>query len=377
MIVYNLHNLVRIDVDRRVPAALREAIDFQIAHFRCATPHRRPTDGLAAIRVFPYEDFVGRRHGAIHEFHTCTSGNGAWMDDPTRRCAYVRMPNGFAAYADTPRLLINMLVQFLLVERGVTLVHAAAVADARGRVTLLPGPGGVGKTALVGSLVRHHGYRLLGDDIVGLSEDGHCWAYPRSFVLKAYHKTVYPELFDKLGISQTPPRPRVTRRALNVLADNMPLKGLARALLRRTGLLPVAQRRLAGQNTPPFLATVPVGDIFGAGCVLERGRIERVLYLERWREPEFRIESLPADAIVNRLISIIHHEWTDHMRHFWTLGATGIVDFPAYLDGVTGAARRAIADRPCQRLLIPAGSAPDQLAERFLEHLPPLLRHAA
>ncbi len=66
----------------------------------------------------------------------------------------------------------------------VAVVHAAAFADAGGRVTLIGGTGGVGKTSLALELCLHHGFAFVADDISFVGEDGHVWpnlAYPKIY----------------------------------------------------------------------------------------------------------------------------------------------------------------------------------------------------
>jgi hypothetical protein len=367
--------LIRIDVDERVPPSLRDAIDFQIAHFRTPQPPSAPS----RIAVYPYSDFADRRPRAVHAFHLCAGGEGVWMEDAAKRLAVTRTESGFAAFADSPRLLINLLIQCLLVERGITLVHAAAVADPQGNVTLLPGPGGVGKTAVLGSLVQEHGYRLLGDDVVGIDKSGRCWAFPRSFVLKAYHATVYPELFERLDIASDSHRkrkPSVMRALANVAVDNMPLKGMLRAVLRKAGYLQAVQQSLSEPRAESYLAAVPVEQVFGADCVMDRGPIKRIVFLERWDQPQFATDELSADAMVNRLCSIIHHEWADHMRHFWTLGSLDVIDLAHYFPTIAQIARSAVDDLPCERIRIPHGASPHELRDHFL-HTKRTMRAAA
>lgn len=374
MIRYNIHDLVEVTVDPRVPAALREAIAFQIEHFRIGdgaphTPHR--------IAVRPYDDWSQFKPQVFQAFHTCDGVDAKWFDHPDRRLAYQKDAAGYRVFADTPAFLINMLLQFIFVQHGITLVHAAAVVDEQDRVTLLPGPGGVGKTALLGSLVKHHGYRLLGDDIIGLREDGVCFSFPRSFVLKEYHRSVYPELFDELGLNQRKRRRSVIKRVANVLVDNMPGKGLARAILRGAGLLGAAQKALASPSTPPFLAAAPVQDVFGSDSVADSGQLDQVIFMERWTGPHFEQHRMPAASMMRRMVSIIHHEWADHMRSFWGLGSMELVDLPRYFRNVESICRIALANAPCHRVMIPTNATPDELLDHVLEDEEVQLRMAA
>ncbi len=369
MIIYNVHHLIEVRVDERVPEALRRAIDFQIAHFRqsgsSAVPKRR-------IDVFPYDDWAVHSDPPISVFHDCRGIERRWVDSPDHRLACLATEDGYRVYADTPAFLVNLLIQFILVTQGVTLVHAAAVADAHGRVTLLPGPGGVGKTALLGELVQRHGCRLLGDDIVGITCDGRCLAFPRSFVLKQYHESVYPAIFKRLKITKQQvtrlEQPRLACRLGNLIADNMPMKGLVRYALSRAGRLGHVQTWLATPRPRPFLATVPVQDVFGDHCVLPAGVIDRVVFLERWTHSHFDQKPMSRDSMAQRLFSIIHHEWVGHMRQFWAWGSLELVDLPTYFYCVNRVVVGALSGVSCQRMCVPQDATPERLLAGYLAY---------
>jgi len=365
MIRYNVHDIVEVTVDQRVSPSLRGAIDFQIAHFRTDMPTTCDTQ----ILVRPYEDWPLARPMTACAFHLCEGGGQHWMDDPAGRCAYMRTLDGFDVYADTPLMLINMLIQLLIVPRGMTMVHAAAVADRDNNVTLLPGPGGVGKTAVLGALVQDHGYRLLGDDVVLISETGECLCFPRSFVLKAYHESVYPELFDRLDITSAQrarkSRPRPMKSILNFAADNIPFKGMLRWTMRRAGLLANVQQALAAPRSEPYLAAVPVEDVLGPDCVVERGMISRLIFMERFDGSSFEHKTMSREAMTSRLFSIIHHEWVGHMRHFWTLGSLEIADLPRYFEDIEQITINAIRHSACMRMFIPNNASPEQLVDAY------------
>lgn len=77
-------------------------------------------------------------------------------------------------------------------------VHASAFSDSSGRVTLIGGTGGVGKTSLALDLCLHRGYRFLADDIAFVDDAGHVWpnfAYPKIY---AYNLEDSPELSERI-----------------------------------------------------------------------------------------------------------------------------------------------------------------------------------
>ncbi len=86
-----------------------------------------------------------------------------------------------ATLEDTATYLLGPVLGFVLRLRGVTCLHASAVAI-DGRAVALVGPSGCGKSSTAAAFARL-GYPVLTDDIAALSEDGNRFkvqpAYPR------------------------------------------------------------------------------------------------------------------------------------------------------------------------------------------------------
>src|SRR5262249_22183040 len=82
---------------------------------------------------------------------------------------------------DTATYLLGPVLGFILRLRGVTCLHASAVAICDQAIAIL-GPAGAGKSTTAASFARA-GYKVLTDDIVALDERGDAFlvqpAYPR------------------------------------------------------------------------------------------------------------------------------------------------------------------------------------------------------
>ena len=91
----------------------------------------------------------------------------------------------------------NVMLEVMMLKAGLTFVHAAAL-EKNGSSVLLPARGGVGKTATAMKLIKQHGWRLLGDDLVILNEAPNLIiGYHRPFVIYGYHKNIFPEFFSE------------------------------------------------------------------------------------------------------------------------------------------------------------------------------------
>jgi hypothetical protein len=149
---------------------------------------------------------------------------------------------------------------------GCAFMHGAGL-ERDGVAWLFPSWGGVGKTALVASLVRSHGWRMLGDDFVVVTGDGDCLAFPKPMVLYPYHRDMFPEVFSS---GRGPAAPASFNGALTRAAV-----ALKPVLRRFPGLLQWARRH------NPQSVRMPPSQVFGRDKVAARGRIGGAVFLER------------------------------------------------------------------------------------------------
>jgi hypothetical protein len=157
-------------------------------------------------------------------------------------------------------------LQVMLLQNGLTMVHAAAVCK-DGVALLLPSWGGVGKTACVTKLVREHGWLLLGDDIVVMDARGDVLAFLKDFVIYSYHRPLFPDVFGK---GKGPVSPTAANRLLSKAAL------IVKPVLRRApGLLSFARRH------NPQSKKVSPHDIFDESSLGARAKLDRVIWLER------------------------------------------------------------------------------------------------
>jgi hypothetical protein len=364
---YHIHQLIDVIVDENVNIPVVDQIDFQIGYFKQDVPQ---SIAPHQINVKPYSVFSSDSYSPFDTFHLVRGVSGKLLDDPKSRVAIQNDKTGYTVYADNP-FLINLFIQLLFIDIGVSLVHAAAVVDESNRATLFPGAGGVGKTALLGFLAKDHNYRLLGDDIIGLSAKGECLSFPRSFVLKEYHRTVYPDVFERFNISSVPqnkPMSFDSRDIKRFVKENIPFLGLSKSVLRQLGLLDTVSQKILGDQPrgQPFLAAVSIEDIFGYGAVADRGRVENIIFLQRYEGERFQVIPISESALCSRMIAIVHHEWVSVMRQFFTLGALEMVDLTQYFNTVRKIIQSAVHGKQNNMLLIPDQASPEELLHQFL-----------
>lgn len=98
-----------------------------------------------------------------------------------------------ATVEDTATYLLGPILGFVLRLRGVTCLHASAVAI-DGRAIALVGPSGAGKSSLAAAFAQRR-HPVLADDVVALSDQGDCFevqpAYPRLRLWPESVKTLF------------------------------------------------------------------------------------------------------------------------------------------------------------------------------------------
>jgi hypothetical protein len=149
---------------------------------------------------------------------------------------------------------------------GCAFMHGAGL-ERDGVAWLFPSWGGVGKTALVAALVGSHGWRMLGDDFVIVTDEGECLAFPKPMVLYPYHRAMFPEVFSS---GRGPAAPASFNGALTRAAV------MVKPVLRRfPGLLQWARK-----HNPQSVRVAP-SQVFGRDKLASGGRIGGVVFLER------------------------------------------------------------------------------------------------
>lgn len=359
---YNLHNKVEVFVDASVSSAVVDTVDFQLNHFRDNKPDAH--NDVAKINIRPYSRFKPQnemRPSIFHEYHFVEK---VYCDNIPQRFAALRTPSGFEIFADHPNFLINFYIQLLLLQEGIMMCHAAAAVSPKGEVVLFPGPGGVGKTTILKSLVEEMGFSILGDDIVLVAPEGICYSFPRSFVLKEYHREIYPEAIAKW--TKVKPKTLLSKlrysKAGHEIVQNLPGRGFFNWLVDRMEWREQLQEAIPQPSKSSFLAAAPVADILGTDAVSDSGKLFAVCFLERARVQEFCSHPIQTNDLVNRMESIIHHEWCEQTRHISTMAACGMFDWNLYMTSFRKTFDHAVDPVHRQIIKIPQKATPDDLA---------------
>ncbi|MBO0825241.1 MAG: hypothetical protein J2P27_15530, partial [Actinobacteria bacterium] len=247
------------------------------------------------------------------------------------------------------------LLDRVLVERNVAMIHAATVAI-QGRGIALPAAGGVGKTSTIAKLMRHRGVAFMGDDWAFVSAEGDLLGFAKPMFIKPHHRAIYPHLFNRVR------KPLVPKRLVR------PFGRLA------TRVHPVIVRypRLAAftrQWSPEHMIVTPQEALQGAP-IAQSAPLAAAVYVERHDGAEPSLRELERSEMVARMLGNFHSEMTAYSREVVNLlGATGFVPLhDIFVDKAT-VLGKALENVPTYLLQVPVSYDADRASDVIVSQL--------
>lgn len=184
-----------------------------------------------------------------------------------------------------------ILLEYLLLENHATLIHSAGVVK-DGKAYIYPSWGGVGKTASIAKLIRNEDYKLLGDDLTILKNDGTVYAFPKKFVLYAYHKQLFSDVMQDKAL--------ISGKASGLASKAIP--SVKKLLRHFPGLLAWARR-----HNPQSKRVSPY-EIFGEDAIAVSGKLAAVTWLERTSVEAAEVVKTDYNTLAAKALSITIHE---------------------------------------------------------------------
>ena len=353
--IYHIHDLITVRVNPKVNPWVLKSINRQLGSFK-SSEQDRSNPLMILVNPFPMFSFTQDRE----IFQNSEGGKDLWYANRDSRLAIEKTPSGYAVYTDAMFSFTGLIHQ-LFISKGISFAHAAALQNPAGLVTILAGSGGVGKTALSGFLVKEKGYKLLGDDMVALTQNGMCLAFHKAFVLKEYHRSVYPELFAARKHMSL--RKRATRSIIWHLYANVPFRGIIDKFLKSQGVY----NRIA---FIPFIRkdyvdVVPAEQIFPVKCLATQGPVAKTIMLLRCSDADFSIEKQNGIWMARRMFAILYEELENDLKRLLEMGSVGLEDLGADFWRARVILEKAVSGAPCYALRIPNKATPEELARAF------------
>lgn len=230
-----------------------------------------------------------------------------------------------------------MILEYALLENHATFIHSAGVTK-DGNAYIFPSWGGVGKTASVAKLIREEGYQLLGDDLVILKSDGTIYAFPKKFVLYAYHR----ELFEDAMQSKKLVKGRLSRLVSKLIPT-------AKSFLRHCPFLLSWARR----HNPQSKRVSPY-EIFGEDKIAIFGCIKKFTWLERIDIEKTKTVEIDAYKLASKSLMITIHELFDNrLQEFFIATCADCFEYRVLFDESIKFIHNAIKKSKINQLFIP------------------------
>lgn len=356
MKTYSLYDILTVMIEDEVSSSVAKSIDFQLNHFEMESSQSSLSADYEII-VRAYNKFKRENYpGLVYNYNYTGKWNECCIDDAAK-LAIVKTLKGFDIYCTQPNFLITVFIQILLLNKGIYFVHSAGIVNKNQEAVLLTGAGGVGKTASINGFIENHGYRLLGDDIIALQSSGECLPFPRSFVIKEYHKNVYPGIFKDYRKS---PFQKMMTSIKEFIRLNAPFREVIRNYLIKKG---IKDNVMAGWHREPYVAAVPVSSIFGKDAVSSSARGAMIIDLVRYPGDKFEFVPIEKSEIQSRLKSVIGFEWHNSFMPVIIMGLFGMFNMEEYIVKTSEISGMFLREIKTFRLYIPEKSSPDVLSE--------------
>jgi hypothetical protein len=247
------------------------------------------------------------------------------------------------------------LLDRVLVERDVAMIHAATVAiDGHG--IALPAAGGVGKTSTIAKLMRRRGVAFMGDDWAFVSAQGELLGFAKPMFIKPHHRNIYPHLFNRV---RKPLVPKWLVRPFGRLAT-------------RVHPFIVRYPRVAAftrQWSPEHMIISPQEALRGAP-IARSAPLSAAVYVERHDGAEATLQELDRAEMVARMLGNFHWEMTTYSREVVNLlGATGFVPLQDIFADKATVLGKALQNVPTFLLRVPLAYDADTASDVIVSQL--------
>ena len=326
---FNIHNLVRIKVQTTINLKMQNIL----AHWR--EFEETPFDNKDAdILICDYSKCPVFEQSIVLSNYYFYSKN--YLNIPAEKFCFNIINVPFIIYCDTFRIPLNFLIELVLLKKGYSLIHAAAVKYG-GKNYLFPAFGGVGKTTTIASMLFDKG-QLFGDDMV-IIKNQEILSYPMDFSVYPYHLNIL-----RIKDAKIKHQFRKTRTLDNITNKlvNHNFKAIKLLLLILNSL-----------KTPCF--NVAPKKIFGENCIKERGEIDEIYYLCRIENGRLEItfEKIESNKLVEICANVLLQEWHGAMSILYTYSGLSLFSLDTLLNKIKDIFRQTVAHYNCHQINIP------------------------
>jgi len=346
---YNLYNLLLVEIEAGVVSHVVNSIDFQLNYFSFADTENR--EFRYSIQIHPFCKFNNPQDDTEIMNYNLTGKWGKYFCDKSSRLAIEYKDKRISIWCDDSNFLITLFIQTFLLGEGYAFIHSAGVVNEKGEAILFTGAGGVGKTALVSHFVKNRGYKILGDDIIAIGKSGDCLPFPRSMILKDYHRNIFPELLPQYEDNKFQKTLLSVKQFIRL---NAPFREVIRNYLIKKG---IKDSVMAGWHITPYLAALPVEKVFGPGKTCEGANVKAIYDVVKSGGQEFKVSDCSFNDMSLRINSIIQFEWLNTYYLLINMGIYKIIDFTKFIADSGTICKEFLKDKELKTIEVPENAS--------------------
>lgn len=247
---------------------------------------------------------------------------------------------------------LMMLLEYLLLKNKATFIHSAGV-EKNGNAYIFPSWGGVGKTASVAKLIRENDYKLLGDDLVILKEDGTVLAFPKKFVLYEYHRKLFGDVMKDKRL--------ITGKLSKIASHIIPF---VKGILRHIPFVLSWARR----HNPQSKRVSPY-NIFGEDKISCCGTLRKCTWLERIEVDKTKSIEVDSYTLASKSLMITIHELFENRLEVFAIALCAeCFDYKILFDDSIEFVNKIIKNVKRNQLFIPIKYSIENVAADVVEH---------
>lgn len=246
-----------------------------------------------------------------------------------------------------------IMLEIMLLKNGKTFIHAGAVSNNKGDALLMPSWGGVGKTASISKLVNK-GYKLLGDDLNILSDDGKIYGFPKKFVLYFYHKDLFPQVFEDKKIK--------CNSTLNKFYSKI-IPSVKKIFRKIPGLLSFARK-----HNPQSIKVSPI-EIFGNDNISYVAKVKQVVWIER-ENGKNEINNISIENIISKSISVTINEiFNENLNAVLIMCGMKIINYDEIFEKIISIYKASLEKASCKILFVDSKKKVECVADEIIKNI--------
>jgi hypothetical protein len=240
-------------------------------------------------------------------------------------------------------------IQLAFSSIGKTFLHAAAI-DFKGDIIIFPSiSGGVGKTALIGNLLKANPiFKMLGDDYVIVSSRGEVNAFPKPMFLYDYHRSIYGDRAS--GVQAQVKIPSLLRKIKLSIKRVMPFRKSLK-LFTTTFIKNEYLKKIVLENQQ-YAQALPE-NVFGRDRISSSGNLRSIIQLQKYSGDELKMQKSESSGMINSMYSTIHFELREFWDPIYDFGRFDQMYLPEYYSNTRNVITSAVKDISTYTLFVP------------------------